>query len=531
MELHMTRWKSSLLTASLASMTLLGSSAWAQKEPPPEEEPRYEEAILEEGRGWQLKNIRGTVLDEETKTYKDYDEYVYSLQPEGIAGVRLPKDIKEALTIDAQENKDTVYTLNETILREIEISREQGYLTPALEKLAEKPAEGILLQGGPTPLSGCPDQIHTRSKSLSINTPLNYSGSLGGGFSGSMSATGNMSGSATGLVEFAIKRTRVLWACVPYGARFNHARAYGNASVGYGAAINGNLNYNYAWQTEIAKPHLGALSFWIGPVPVYVGFNLPINLGLDVQATVTGNINYNGSQSATGSFDYTCRLSGCTGSSNYNLGGNNQQTLTGSVSGRVYPNIWAQVAVRAYLYTEWVAYAQVGVRPYLRGDLWGYYGNTCGDADGDGINETVSALTFNLDWQLYLTGQARAFGSTPSQWNLWNTPRYHIRFWDLLGGSSALRPMISGTSTATVNVPKSFSAKMRPCWPYTDSVTYRFAWGDGSTTTLSGAPQSWTPSSHTWTTTGTKAMSLTSLSDSRGRSLNQATSRTITVTP
>jgi len=526
----MTRWKSSLLTASLASMTLLGSSAWAQKEPPPGEEPRYEEAILEEGHGWQLKNIRGTVLDDATQTYQDYNEYIYSLQPAGIPEVPLPADIAEALTLDAQENKETVYTLNQTILREIEISREQGYLTPALEKLAEQPEEGAMLLGGPTPQSGCPDQIHTRSKSLSLNTPLNFSGTLGGGFSGSLSATGNMSGSATGLVEFAIKRTKVLWWCVPYGARFNYARAYGNAVVGYGAAINGNLSYNYSWQTQIAKPSLGGLSFWIGPVPVYVGFNLPINLGVDVQASVTGTINYNGSQSSTGSFDYTCTLSGCNGSSSYSLGGNNQQTLTGSVSGRVYPTIWAQAAVRAYLYTEWVAYAQVGVRPYLRGDLWGYYGNACGDADADGIQETVDALTFDLDWQLYLTAQASAFGSTPSNWNLWNTPRYHIAFWDLIG-SDAIKPMISGTSTATVNVSKSHSAKMRPCWPYTDSVNYRFAWGDGGTTTLSGAAQSWTPSSHTWTTTGPKAMSLTALSDSHGRTLNQATSRTINVIP
>lgn len=520
-----------VLTATLASMTLLGSNAWAQKEPPPDEEPRYEEAVLEEGNGWQLKEIHGTALDDATNTYQDYSELVYSLQPAGIREVPLPTDIAEDLTLDAQTNKETVYTLNQTILREIEISREQGYLTPALEKLAQPPDEGVLLNGGYSKMGGCSDQIHTRSKTLTLNTPINMSSNLGGGFSGSLSATGNLSGSATGIVEFAIKRTKVLWVCVPYGARFNYARAYGNAQVGYGAQLTGNINYNYAWETEIAKPHLGGLSFWIGPVPVYVGFNLPINVGLDVQASVTGTVNYNGSQSSTGSFDYTCTLSGCSGSSSYSLGSNNQQTLTGSVSGRVYPNIWAQAAVRAYLYTEWVAYAQVGVRPYLRGDLWGYYGNACGDANGDGIQETVSALTFDLDWQVYLTGQASAFGSSPAKWNLWNTPRYHIRFWDLLGGSSALRPMISGPASPKVNVSNAYSAKMRPCWPYADSTSYRFAWGDGGLTTLSGAPQSWAASSHTYTTTGTKTLSLTSLSDTHGRGLNQSTSRSINVIP
>ena len=63
--------------------------------------------------------------------------------------------------------------------------------------------------------------------------------------------------------------------------------------------------------------------------------------------------------------------------------------------------------------TEWLAYAQVGVRPYLRGDLWGYYGNACGDADSNGVNETVNALTFDLGLAALHHGQARAFGSHP----------------------------------------------------------------------------------------------------------------------
>jgi hypothetical protein len=197
----------------------------------------------------------------------------------------------------------------------------------------------------------------------------------------------------------------------------------------------------------------------------------------------------------------------------------------------VKPNVWIQASVRAYLYTEWLAYAQVGVRPYLRGDLWGYYGSGCGDADGNGVNETVSALTFDLDWQLYIKAAASAFGSTPTDWTLWTSPLYHIAFWDLIG-SSAINPMISGSSTARVNISQAYSAKMRPCWPYTDSTTYRFNWGDGGTTTLSGLPQSWTSSSHTWTTTGTKVLGLTSLSDNHGRTFtNRTTSRNIQVQP
>jgi len=517
------------LTTALASAALLGGSgAWAQ-EPPPDELARYEEIILKEGKGWQQKTIQGTVLDDATRQYKEYSANVYSLQKEGISEVPMPADIREELLLEAESGEPTVYTLNQQILEEIEISRRQGTLTPALEALAESDGEAPSPDAPRLKLLSCPDQVHTRSKALNINAPLNYSINLGSGFSGSLSATGNLSGSATGEVEFTIKRKKVLWKCIPYGAKFNKARAYGNAAVNYGANISGTLSYNYSWQKEIAKPHLGALAFMIGPVPVYIGFNLPINLGLDVTANVTGSVTYVGSQAAAGSFDYTCSLSSCTGTSDYNLANNNQQTLTGSVSGRVQPNIWVQAAVRAYLYTEWVAYAQVGIRPYLRGDLWGYYGNDCGDADQNGTTETVDALTFDLDWQLYITGQASSFGSSPTQWNnLWSTPRFHIRFWDLLG-SDAIKPLINGPVNVAVNTSQAYGGKMRPCWPYTDAVNYRFDWGDTSTTTFNGAAQSWNNSNHTWTTTGAKTLSLTALSDSHGRQLDHTSSRTINV--
>ncbi len=75
-------------------------------------------------------------------------------------------------------------------------------------------------------------------------------------------------------------------------------------------------------------------------------------------------------------------------------------TITGSLSARADVRLWAQAAFRAYLWRESLAYGQVGLRPALIGDLWGYTGNNCGDANGDGVNEPVSAVTFDMDWQV-----------------------------------------------------------------------------------------------------------------------------------
>jgi hypothetical protein len=87
--------------------------------------------------------------------------------------------------------------------------------------------------------------------------------------------------------------------------------------VGYGSSITGTASYSNSWEWELAKISLFSLDFFIGPIPVHIGFNLPITMGLDLQATASGTATYTGSQSATGSFDYYCNMSGCTGSSSF----------------------------------------------------------------------------------------------------------------------------------------------------------------------------------------------------------------------
>lgn len=74
-----------------------------------------------------------------------------------------------------------------------------------------------------------------------------------------------------------------------------------------------------------------------------------------------------------------------------------------------------------------------------------------------------------------------------------------------------------------------YAARMRPCWPYSDAVTYQLNWGDGATSTLSGPAGTFTTASHAWPSPGSRVLSLTALRDAHGRVLNQATSRTVQV--
>ena len=72
--------------------------------------------------------------------------------------------------------------------------------------------------------------------------------------------------------------------------------------------------------------------------------------------------------------------------------------------------------------------------------------------------------------------------------------------------------------------------KIRPCWPYTDQVTYQVNWGDGGAAqTLQGAPGTDVTASHTWTAESSPTVTATSVSDAHGRALGQSYSRTIQV--
>lgn len=527
-----TRLLHALVTLSLL---LLSTAAWSAKpilvDPP---DPNYSQRVIQVGVGWQLVQTDG-IMDETSQVFSERFYMIEGVR--GLADAPLPQVLKDALIDDlaampAGENPS--FAISQRIADEIALSEQQGGPTQALIALAE--ADG----GDPTSMGqakgSCGDRDITQSKSFRFGAPLNSTRSFGSGFSGTVSLTGTAEVNAAGEVKIVLKRKKIWFLCIPYGVRFQHARVWGTALVDQGATLSGTISYSNpeAWEWQIAKPHLFSVNFWAGPIPVHIGFNLPITAGFDknaLNASVTGSVTYSGRRSISGYLDYYCTSSACTGYSSFDTTDLGTQPVTAGISGRFQPSIYAQVAIRGYLYGEGFAYAQVGVRPYLHGDLWGYYGNNCGDADGDGFFETVDALTFDLDWQLHITAQADTFLTSEWRRNLWSSPRWHIGFWDLLGGngSDALSPMLTGPATVPLNAPQNYSARMRGCWPYTENVDYSLNWGDGAVQSLNGPAATPTSASHAWALTGTPQLSLTALRDSHGRQFNRTTTRPIVV--
>lgn len=499
----------------------------------PGEEPPYTEQTLQQGEGWRLVESNGYAVDDGGHYYNARQYMIRDAA--GVQNAPLSAGLRQDLlrNLDTEGN---AFTISQPIADAIAASELSGTLSPELLALAE-PQDG---PGDPLPRDGfeaqrlfgrCDDRVINRSKTFNVNSPMNQNFNLGGGFSGNIDLAGTAHGTGTGEIQIRLKRYAIFAVCIPYGVRLDHARAFGNFSANYGATLSGTVNYAHNWEWPIAKPALFYYGFAIGPIWVQGGFNLPITAGLELNANVTGSVTYSGSASVAGYFDYRCTLDGCTGYSAMNTAGQqNQQPLTASISGRIKPSVYAQVAVRGYLYSESFAYAQVGLRPYLHGDLWGYYGNNCGDAEGDGYFETVDALTFDLDWQVFVTAQADTFLTNEKRWTLLDLfGRRHLKFWDLIG-SSALRPQLLGPSSVPVNTSQLYNLKMRPCWPYTDNVDYRMAWGDGLTNSYNASPATWVQASHTWTTLGTKALQGTAVRDAHGRVFEATTARSVEVT-
>jgi len=528
--------------------------AWSVDPP----DPNYSQTLLESGPGWQRVETTGIIDD----TQQPFSQQIYMIDDtQGVTNSPIPSILKDPLMEDIITSRgDNVYqsgfeeneasgkagiafAVNKQVADEIALSLAQGSPTPALLAMAESPDLGdeppSPFKGNQPPgiLGSCSDRNITKGKHFGYSTGISNTWNLGDGFSGTLALNGDANVNADGEIKIRLKRAKILFLCIPYGVRFEHARVWGSVHAAQEATLSGTLNYSNPtpWTWPIAKPYLFSINFMAGPLPVHIGFKLPITAGVDkngFNASITGSLTYSGQGSIDGTIDYICTRDGCSGTSSLTTNNPTPGVFTAGISGRFRPSIYLQVALRGYLYAEDFAYAQVGVKPYLHGDLWGYYGNNCGDANADGSFETVDALTLDLDWQLYVTAQVDTFITKEWRKNLWNSSRWHIKFWDLIG-SSALSPMLIGPATVPVNSTQTYKARMRTCWPYQDTVNYTLNWGDGASQPLSS---SWTfgipvpgSASHAWSQTGTPQLTLMALNDAHGRVFNESTSRSVTV--
>jgi hypothetical protein len=382
--------------------------------------------------------------------------------------------------------------------------------------------------GAPTAMYLCDDYDKTLSKTVSTTKTYGENKSFGpGDFTGTFNGTASLTASATAKAVIHVKKK---W-CVPYGVSFKYAQITGNATVAANGHLDGAFAKSFHYEKTIAQPSLGSLSFTIGPIPVQVNFSAPIRLGLDGSAKAT--VKFDGAATTHATFDMICKSSGCSGSKSATMSypaGAGVPSM--SADGLVEATPYAYAGIHANLYTDWVANAEVGIKAKLRNQLWGYAGNTCGDANGDGTNEFVNAAVLDSRFGVDLVGKVSLVGHDYGPWT-YGILDTHVKYWDLMsGGSTAVSPLLSFNIPTPGGTTVNAQIRMRPCWPWTDAMKYDVAWGDGATTQTSYvAANSLAVSTHTFATIGRKTVTATPALDVMGRGPGKPSSRGLWLMP
>lgn len=220
------------------------------------------------------------------------------------------------------------------------------------------------------------------------------------------------------------------------------------------------------------------MSFTIGPVPVWIDFNFRLDVGVELDIEVTANVTTEATIHAEGSFDYTCTRSSCSGTNTFGSDDFQFGEVNAGLEARLKAQAWAEPMLGAEVWKNPfvdILKGEVGLRGLVEADIWGYFGSTCGDADGDGTNETVKALAADLQWGYdvrynYEILEHRVERTEPG-------PRYPLGWWDVLerigqGKSTALQPMVLGPAEVPTATGQSYTFRMRPCYPYSEHVNF-----------------------------------------------------------
>jgi hypothetical protein len=464
--------------------------------PPPEPLPPTTQA-LESGAGWRRVKVNGNAEDFATGVIQPVSDEFYVIDGRGsINNTSLPASTRQVVSAKLTNMAMPAAGDDEIII-----------VPKALNDA---------IQSNVAFYSICDDSNYqTFSKTYTFDKSYNYHrNSEPGALAGSGDFQTRLKGSVTGIVRYSIR----YHYCIPTFI-LHRVIVRGDADVVATASLVATFQKKWSWETQVAAPVLGTVSFFGIPVT----FKAPISVGIDAQAAAS--LNFNGTYEAHGSFDIHCsKRSGCDGDKEATSGFTSGGAPAFSASGMVKVVPWAQGAIRAYVIDEGLIHAQVGVRAKLAGELWGYTGNTCGDANNDGVNEYVSGASLDLGVGIDVVAKAGIFGSDlgPWSWNVWNQ---HLAFW---GTGDALDPIFygkgcGGTNLATMHV------AMRPCWPYNDAVTYRMTWGDGTTSSFSGHPDTRLTQTHAYATTGAKSIRVDALRDAKGRDMAGDATRTVNV--
>ncbi len=443
---------------------LLAATTAAHGEPPQLSAPQVEQ-IVEQGKGWYLVEIGDGGQSNESSL-------VWMVSAEGLGTVPLTESQRADLA--AEFGGESLVDPGDAVPAWV-----------ALDKRAIDAMEtGVLPQGyedfgEPADFGGCGDRNKEKLLHFAGNRDAgSHTWNLGSGASGTLTAALPADLDANLWFRYKEKRTGIFGVCFTYGLSFRNVQVAGSGTFDGHDTLAADVTYHDSWEQSwrLIDSNIGHVSFWVGPIPVWIDFDFKLDVGAAVDVTATASVTLSTNIDAHGGFDYTCDAHGCTGSNSFQGGDFDLGDVNSGVEATIKPQVWAEPLVGAEVWHNpflTILRGEAGLRGEVDADIWGYYGSTCGDADGDGHNETVRALTADAGWGYDIVYNYEILGSLHQHTT--TGPRYHLGWWDLLdrlglGQSTALQPMLLGPAVVPTHTPQSYTVRMRPCYPYPEQV-------------------------------------------------------------
>jgi hypothetical protein len=535
-------------TIIAASIALTFASTASSAEPP---------VVIEQGSGWQLMLVQPEVTGAQIATLTDDEPAAIVVvdSAEGLIEAPLPDVIKQELSAEFGNGVEPVSL---AVHYDIATAIADGTAADLYAEFLEPDAEGAGAASGKS--LGCSTGWRHRNRNFERSfNGFHYEKNLNsGGFTGDILVDAPLTGNGTIDVEYAFKKTSF---CLPYTVKFVQARAQAALDVGDTLLqAQGTANYATDDRKVMLKPSLSH-AFMIGPIPVVVGAEFPMGAGYDIAASASASVALKSRAQGQMVIDVTCTNAGCARTAN----GNNQNTVTfddlvnpglsGSVSVQVDAKPYAFVEARGFLYASRIASAGVGIEVSAPSRLFYYLGNTCGNGTGAAASELVNGGYVDVGAQIEFYWNATALDRDRFNW--FDTPidslggffrevnvdrhlrggdahtalRGKLYFADFQFGSgkSPLSPMFTGPATIGMGGTGSFAVSKRSCVPMDEALNYIVTWGDGASSPLQGDPGATASATHTFNAFGTPTLTAKMTVDVAGRTINESTSRVLTV--
>ena len=210
-----------------------------------------------------------------------------------------------------------------------------------------------------------------------------------------------------GTANVVIEYKRSDWSgCIPYAFRLQGATAVGTIDMANSRlALTASVAATVAQDSVSYNLYSYSGHFTIGYLVVWYDVNVPLELGYKAMVGASGTVDYSSQMSGVVPFNYTCVGHSCTGTSDTSKLAMTSSTPNLGVSADVVVDPYVMVSVKGRLYPIGnTALASVGVGLKLSAplELYGYYGNACGDSNADGTNEMLNTYFIDLQARLSL---------------------------------------------------------------------------------------------------------------------------------